>query len=75
MKQKKTYNSDIDVTLTAEPKQPGEETNGGSTSVTSNAKQGPYLPTGFTQVEGTSLIKWVYNTRQYRKSICVGRSA
>jgi len=51
---KEDLNSDIDVTLTAEPKQPGEETNGGSTSVSSNETR-PYLPTGFTKVEGTSL--------------------
>ena len=51
---KEDLNSDIDVTLTAEPKQPGEETNGGSTSVSSNETR-PYLPTGFTQVQGTTL--------------------
>ena len=51
---KEDLNSDIDVTLTAEPKQPGEETNGGSTSVSSNETR-PYLPTGFTQVKGTTL--------------------
>ena len=51
---KEDLNSDIDVTLTAEPKQPGEEANGGSTSVSSNETR-PYLPTGFTQVKGTTL--------------------
>ena len=51
---KEDLNSDIDVTLTAEPKQPGEEANGGSTSVSSN-KTRPYLPTGFIQVKGTTL--------------------
>ena len=51
---KEDLNSDIEVTLTAEPKQPGEETNGGSTSVSSNETR-PYLPTGFTQVKGTTL--------------------
>ena len=51
---KEDLNSDIDVTLTAAPKQPGEETNGGSTSVSSNETR-PYLPTGFTQVKGTTL--------------------
>ena len=51
---KEDLNSDIDVTLAAEPKQPGEETNGGSTSVSSNETR-PYLPTGFTQVKGTTL--------------------
>ena len=51
---KEDLNSDIDVTLTSEPKQPGEETNGGSTSVSSNETR-PYLPTGFTQVKGTTL--------------------
>ena len=51
---KEDLNSDIDVTITAEPKQPGEETNGGSTSVSSNETR-PYLPTGFTQVKGTTL--------------------
>ena len=51
---KEDLNSDIDVTLRAEPKQPGEEANGGSTSVSSNETR-PYLPTGFTQVKGTTL--------------------
>ena len=52
---KEDLNSDIDVTLTAEPKQPGEEANGGSTSVSSKKTTKPYLPTGFTQVSGTTL--------------------
>ena len=51
---KENLNSDIEVTLTAAPKQPGEEANGGSTSVSSNETR-PYLPTGFTQVKGTTL--------------------
>ena len=51
---KEDLNSDIDVTLTASPKQTGEEANGGSTSVSSNETR-PYLPTGFTQVKGTTL--------------------
>ena len=51
---KEDLNSDIEVTLTADPKQPGEEANGGSTSVSSNETR-PYLPTGFTQVKGTTL--------------------
>ena len=51
---KEDLNSDIEVTLTAEPKQPGEEANGGSTSVSSNETR-PYLPTGFIQVKGTTL--------------------
>ena len=53
---KEDLNSDIDVTLTAEPKQPGEEANGGSSTVTSNkVTTKPYLPTGFTQDKNTTL--------------------
>ena len=52
---KEDLNSDIDVTLTAEPKQPGEEANGGSETVSSKKTTKPYLPTGFTQVSGTTL--------------------
>ena len=51
---KEDLTSNIGVSITAEPKQPGEETNGGSTSVSSNETR-PYLPTGFTQVKGTTL--------------------
>ena len=51
--------TDIRVTVTAEPKQPGEENNGGSDTVTSNTKTtgGTYLPKGFRQVSGTTLEK------------------
>ena len=53
---KEDLNSDIEVTLTAEPKQPGEEANGGSSTVTSNkVTTKPYLPTGFTQDKNTTL--------------------
>ena len=52
---KEDLNSDIDVTLTAEPKQPGEEANGSSETVSSKKTTKPYLPTGFTQVSGTTL--------------------
>ena len=51
---KENLKSDIGVSIKAEPKQPGEEANGGSTSVSSNETR-PYLPTGFTQVKGTTL--------------------
>ena len=50
--------SNIGVSIIAEPKQPGEEQNGGSTTVTSQKPKttgGTYLPDGFTQVEGTTL--------------------
>ena len=50
--------TEIGVNITAEPKQPGEEINGGATTVTSQkpkTTEGTYLPDGFTQVEGTTL--------------------
>ena len=53
---KENLNSNIGVSIKAEPKQPGEEANGGSSTVTSNkVTTKPYLPTGFTQVKGTTL--------------------
>ena len=51
---KENLNSNIGISINAEPKQPGEETNGGSETVSSNDTR-PYLPTGFTQVKGTTL--------------------
>ena len=56
---KENLKTDIGVTVTAEPKQPGEENNGGSDTVTSNTKTtgGTYLPKGFRQVSGTTLEK------------------
>lgn len=50
---KEDLKSNIGVSIIAEPKQPGEELNGGSTTVTSKKTTKPYLPDGFTQVEGT----------------------
>ena len=54
---KENLKTDIGVTVTAEPKQPGEENNGGSETVTSNKPKitNPYLPKGFRQVAGTTL--------------------
>ena len=53
---KEDLTSNIGVSITAEPKQPGEEANEGSSTVTSNKPTtSPYLPTGFTQVDGTNL--------------------
>ena len=53
---KEDLKSNIGVSIKAEPKQPGEEANGGSSTVTSNkTTTKPYLPTGFTQVSGTTL--------------------
>ncbi len=53
---KENLSSEIGVSITAEPKQVGEEANGGSSTVTSNKPTtSPYLPTGFTQVDGTNL--------------------
>ena len=55
---KEDLTSNIGVSIIAEPKQPGEEINGGSTTVTSQKPKttgGTYLPDGFTQVEGTTL--------------------
>ena len=52
---KEDLNADIGVSITAEPKQPGEEANAGSTTATSKRPTKPYLPTGFTKVNGTTL--------------------
>ena len=53
---KENLSTNIGVSITAEPKQPGEESNAGSTTVTSKKPiTNPYLPEGFTQVEGTTL--------------------
>ena len=53
---KENLNSNIGVSIKAEPKQPGEEANGGSSTVTSNkVTTKPYLPTGFTQDKNTTL--------------------
>ena len=53
---KEDLTSNIGVSITAEPKQPGDELNGGSTTVSSNkTTAGTYLPKGFKQVNGTNL--------------------
>ena len=53
---KEDLKSNIGVSITAEPKQPGDELNGGSTTVSSNkTTAGTYLPKGFKQVNGTNL--------------------
>ena len=53
---KENLRTDIGVTVTAEPKQPGEENNGGSQTVSSaTTTGGTYLPKGFRQVSGTTL--------------------
>ena len=53
---KEDLTTEIGVNIEAEPKQPGEENNGGTTTVSSNTKTTkPYLPDGFTKVAGTSL--------------------
>ena len=52
---KEGLTSNIGVSIIAEPKQPGEEQNGGSSTVTSNVTS-PYVPTGFTKVSGTNLL-------------------
>ena len=54
---KENVRADIGVNIYAEPKQQGEEVNGGSTTVTSSTKTtaGTYLPDGFVQVQGTTL--------------------
>ena len=49
---KENLKTDIGVTVTAEPKQPGEENNGGSETI---SNRNPYLPKGFRQVSGTTL--------------------
>ena len=53
---KENLKTNIGVTVTAEPKQPGEENNGGSQTVSSKTTK-PYLPKGFRQVSGTTLEK------------------
>ena len=57
---KENLKTDIGVTVTAEPKQPGEEKNGGSETV---SNRNPYLPKGFRQVSGTTLDNGLYNSR------------
>ena len=55
---KENLSTEIGINVDAEPKQPGEENNGGATTVTSQkpkTTEGTYLPDGFTQVEGTTL--------------------
>ena len=54
---KENLSTEIGVNIDAEPKQPGEEINGGATTVTSQKPKttNPYLPEGFTKVEGTTL--------------------
>ena len=55
---KENLSTEIGVNIDAEPKQPGDEINGGATTVTSQKPKttgGTYLPDGFTQVEGTTL--------------------
>ena len=52
---KEELTTEIGVSIKAEPKQPGEETNGGATTVTSKKPTNPFLPSGFTKVGGTSL--------------------
>ena len=47
--------TEIGVNIDAEPKQPGEENNGGSITVVNKKTTNPYLPEGFTKVGGTSL--------------------
>ena len=49
---KENLKTEIGVNVTAEPKQPGEENNGGSETV---SNRNPYLPKGFRQVSGTTL--------------------
>ena len=56
---KENLSTEIGINVDAEPKQPGEEINGGATTVTSQkptkTTEGTYLPKGFEQVEGTTL--------------------
>ena len=56
---KEDLSTNIGVSITAEPKQPGEEANAGSTTVTSKrpttTTAGTYLPKGFEEVTGTTL--------------------
>ena len=51
---KENLTSQIGVSITAEPKQPGEEANGGALTITSKITS-PFLPEGFSQVSGTNL--------------------
>ena len=53
---KENLTTKIGVNIEAEPKQPGEEVNGGATTVTSKTEK-PYLPTGFTEIAGTTVEK------------------
>ena len=53
---KENLSTKIGVSVTAEPKQQGEELNGGSiTAISGKTSEGTYLPKGFTQVKGTNL--------------------
>ena len=56
---KEDLSTNIGVSITAEPKQPGEEANAGSTTVSSKrpttTTAGTYLPKGFEEVTGTTL--------------------
>ena len=53
---KENLSTEIGINVDAEPKQPGEEINGGSTTVVSGkTSAGTYLPTGFSEVKGTNL--------------------
>ena len=54
---KENLSTKIGVSVTAEPKQQGEELNGGSTTVSSKIKTsaGTYLPGGFSEIVGTNL--------------------
>ena len=53
---KENLSTKIGVSVTAEPKQQGEELNGGSTTaISGKTSEGTYLPKGFTQVKGTNL--------------------
>ena len=52
---KENLSTEIGINVDAEPKQPGEENNGGSITVVNKKTTNPYLPEGFTKVEGTSL--------------------
>ena len=52
---KENLTTEIGINIVAKPKQPGEELNGGATTVTSKKPTNPFLPSGFTKVAGTSL--------------------
>ena len=49
---KENVKADITAKITAEPKQPGEENNGGADTISS---KNSYLPEGFERVSGTTL--------------------